>query len=75
MTAGLSIVTGTCSGYVVHEVTRVKVDEAQWVCNKVSQVEAQQTSEMPPINSLSFHFLCFNGCRVEIRAGRSSDTV
>lgn len=74
MTAGLSIVTGTCSGYVVCEIAWVKVED-QWVCNKVNQVEAQKTSEMPHINSLSFHFLCFNGCRVEIRAGRSSDTV
>lgn len=72
MTAGLSIVTGTCSGYVVCEIAWVKV-EYQWVCNKVNQVEAQQTSEMPQINSLSFHFHCLMA--VEWRSGLAGHLI
>lgn len=44
VTAGLSIITGTCSGYIVCEIAQVKVDEDQGVCNEVSQAEADEAS-------------------------------
>lgn len=44
VTAGLSIITGTCSGYVVCEIAQVKVDKDQRVCSEVSQVDADDAS-------------------------------
>jgi len=74
VTAGLAIITGTCSGYVFCETAWVKVDEDQWVVARSTRLKHSRLQRRLTLAVYLFIF-CFNGCRVEIRAGRSSDTV